>query len=122
MAKHPEHAPKHEPPAAHPHAKPHAAPPETPPEVPEVPETVAPPEPPTTEPAVPAVPAVPVVKAPLPPGMKRARVSVPGTHVGDVEVFYDATDKNPTQAAIDAAKAKLGIVTFGAGPQVEFLD
>lgn len=65
-------------------------------------------------------------KPPAPPkppaGTRRARVRVPGTHFGELEVAFPADAPNPTQAAIEAAKAARGVVNFGAGPEVELLD
>lgn len=58
----------------------------------------------------------------IPPKARRATVSVPGTHVKDVAVEVPADAKDPQAAAIEAAKLKLGIWNFGAGPVVEFLE
>jgi hypothetical protein len=65
-------------------------------------------------------PVVPVV--PAAPKPRRCVVSVPGTHVGSHEVTVPADAANPTALAIDIVKQRLGIVSFGAGPVVEFLD
>ncbi|HEY1191549.1 MAG TPA: hypothetical protein VGE74_28210 [Gemmata sp.] len=62
-------------------------------------------------------PAAPVVS-----GTRRARVSIPGTHVAPIDVTIPCDTKDHTTAAIEAAKRAMGIVAFGAGPQVEFLD
>lgn len=83
-------------------------PPESLPPVSDVPPVVPPPPPP-----------LPVAKKPT---HQRARVSVPDTHFGSCLVTIPADAANPTQAAIEAAKQLRGIVSFGAGPQVEFLD
>ncbi len=55
---------------------------------------------------------------------RRARVAVPDTHVGtiDVEIPAGLAGAEAVTAAIAAAKAARGIVAFGAPPQVEFLD
>lgn len=85
--------------------------------------------------------STPAQPAPKPaPKPRRAKVSVPGTHFGECEVEYDTVldqavkdgrlaaakraelAKNNTAAAIEAVKLVRGIVSFGAGPQVEFLD
>jgi hypothetical protein len=64
------------------------------------------------------VPAKPVAA----PGMKRARVTVPGAGVGVIDCEYPAGAPDPRAAAIRAAKDARGIVDFGAVPEVEFLD
>ena len=60
---------------------------------------------------------------------RRARVSVPQTHFGTVEVEIPADSPDPYSAAVAAAARLRGVAEtspgrfgFGAGPQVEFLD
>jgi cell division protein FtsB len=66
--------------------------------------------------------------APPPPpakpgaGSTRAKVSVPNTHFGSIVVDIPADAANPHAAAIEAAKQARGVVSFGAGPHVEFLN
>lgn len=66
--------------------------------------------------------AAPAVVPTAQPRMRKARVTIAGTHVGAIDVEYPADAPDRTTAAIEAAKAARGIVSFGAGPQVEFLD
>lgn len=54
--------------------------------------------------------------------MRAAEVSFAGTHVKPVVVEFPADAENPTTAAIAAAKAMLGVWSFGVGPTVKFLD
>jgi hypothetical protein len=61
-------------------------------------------------------------RPPVTPGMTRAKVTMTGTHVGSVIVEVPNDAPNRTVAAIEAAKAKLGVWSFGVGPTVEFLQ
>lgn len=56
------------------------------------------------------------------PTTRRARVTIPNTHVGVIDVTIPADAADPARAAVEQAKADRGIVAFGASPQVEFLD
>jgi hypothetical protein len=53
---------------------------------------------------------------------KSAVVKFPGAYYQPLEVSYPADAKNPTIAAIDAAKKTLGVVEFGSAPEVQLLD
>jgi hypothetical protein len=53
---------------------------------------------------------------------RRARVTVPDTHLRPVEVLVPGDAANPEAAAIRLAKEQLGVWAFGAGPVVEWLD
>lgn len=71
--------------------------------------------------ALPAVVALPPVSV----ATRRARVTIPDTHVGtiDVTIPADLTGLAAEHAAKEAAKAARGIINFGGGtPSVEFLD
>lgn len=61
-------------------------------------------------------------EAPKPPATRKARVTIPDSHVGTIECEFAADAKDARAAAIEAAKAARGIVGFGAEPQIEFLD
>jgi hypothetical protein len=83
----------------------------------------------TAPPAPPSPHGDPDSASPLPvkrtasSGMRLARVTIPGTHVGTIDVEIPAALAGPeaVTAAIRAAKEKQGISAFGAQPVVELL-
>lgn len=86
----------------------------------------APSPPPAVEPTAAAtVPAVVVPLAAPKPAARRARVTIPDSHVGAIDVTIDGalTGRAADEAAKAAARAARGIISFGGGtPTVEFLD
>lgn len=74
---------------------------------------------------------VPLGAAPPPPAprTRRAKVTVPGSHVGTVEVEFLDDGSGSRAAAIAAAARKIGVTEvapgrfgFGASPKVEFVS